>query len=52
MILLQKQLLQIHTYAYKGEGVEKSVLKFVGTKSMATNKCCRIFFVYCYGQVH
>ena len=35
----------MRTYAYKGEGVEKSVLRYVRTKWMAPNKCCGIFFL-------
>ena len=33
------------TYAYKGEEVEKSVLRYVRTKWMAPSKCCGIFFL-------
>ena len=29
----------------RGRGVEKSVLRYVRTKWMAPNKCCRIFFL-------
>ena len=35
----------MRTYTYKGEGVEKLVLRYVCTKWMAPNKCCGIFFV-------
>ena len=35
-----------------GGGVEKSVLRYTRTKWMAPNKCCGIFFVHWYGQVH
>ena len=38
--------------AHKGEGVEKSVLRYVRTKWMAPNKLGGIFFVHWYGQVH
>ena len=57
--LQQKQLLEMRTYAYKGEGwggggvgVEKSVLRYVRAKWMALNICCGIFFEHWYGQVH
>ena len=33
-------------------GVEKLVLSYIRTKWMAPNKCCGIFFVHWYGQVH
>ena len=29
------------TYAYKGERVEKSVVRYVHTKRMTPSKCCR-----------
>ena len=38
--------------AYRGRGVEKSVIRYVRTKWMAPKKCCGVFFVYWFGQVH
>ena len=35
-----------------GEGVERSVMRYVRTKWMAPSKCCGIFFVHWFGQVH
>ena len=35
-----------------GGGVEKSVIRYVRTKWMDANKCCGIFFVRWFGQVH
>ena len=40
------------TGAYRGRGVEKSVIRYVRTKWMAPKKCCGVFFVYWFGQVH
>ena len=40
------------TYVYKWEGVEKLVLRYVRTRWMAPNKCCGIFFVHWFRQVH
>ena len=34
-----------------GEGVEKSLIRYVRTKWMAPNKCCGIFFVHWFSQV-
>ena len=48
--LRQKQL--ICKYAYKREGDRKLVLRYVRTRWMTPNKCCGIFFVHSYGQVH
>ena len=42
----------MRTYAFKGEGVEKPVIRYVRAKSMDPNKCCGIFFVYWPDQVH
>ena len=39
-------------YWGRGEGVEKSVIRYVRTKWMALNKCCGRFFVHCFSQVH
>ena len=36
----------------KDRVVEKLVLRYVSTKWMAPNKCCRIFFEHWYAQVH
>ena len=35
-----------------GGGLDKLVQRYVRTKWMAPNKCCGIFFVHWYGQVH
>ena len=40
------------TCAYRGWGVEKSVIRYVHTKWMAPSKCCGIFFVYWFDQIH
>ena len=40
------------TGAYRYWGVEKSVTRYVRTKWITRNKCCGIFFVYWFGQVH
>ena len=40
------------TGAYRYWEVEKSVTRYVRTKSITRNKCCGIFFVYWFGQVH
>ena len=41
----------MRTYAYKGKGVEESVIRYVCTKRMAPDYCCGIFFVYWSDQV-
>ena len=40
------------TDAYLGRGVEQSVISYVRTKWMAPDKCCGIFCVHWFGQVH
>ena len=40
------------TGAHRDWGVEKLVIRYVRTKWIAPNKCCGIFFVYWFGQVH
>ena len=35
-----------------GGGVDKSVMRYIRTKWMASNKCYRIIFVQWFGQVH
>ena len=39
-------------YAYKGEGVEKSVIRYVRNKWMALDEFCGIVFMHWSGQVH
>ena len=41
----------MRTYAYKGKGVEKSVIRFVRTKWMTPNKCSGMLFAHWSGQV-
>ena len=36
----------------QGKGVEKSVIRYVPTKWVVPKKCCGIFFVHWFGQVH
>ena len=38
--------------AYRGRGVEKLVIRYVRTKSMAPKKLCAKFFVHWFGQVY
>ena len=33
----------MRTYAYKGEGVEKSVIRYVHSKWMTADTCCGFF---------
>ena len=40
------------TYAYKGRGVKKSVIRYVLTKWMAPDKCFGTLFVHWSNQVH
>ena len=42
----------MRTYEYNGERAEKSSIRYIHTKWMDPNKCCGIFFVHKFGQVH
>ena len=41
-----------HVQVRTGGWVEKFVIRYVGTKWMAPNKCCGIFFMHWFVQVH
>ena len=43
---------KIFTGAYRERGVEKLVIRYLCTKSMAPNKFCWIFFVHWFSKVH
>ena len=43
---------KMFTGAYRERGVEKLVIRYLCTKSMAPNKFCWIFFVHWFSKVH
>ena len=43
---------KMFTGAYRERGVEKLVIRYLRTKSMAPNKFCWIFFVHWFSKVH
>ena len=36
----------------QGEEEEKSIIRYVRTKWMVRNKCCRMFFMHWFAQIH
>ena len=43
---------KMFTGAYRGNGDEKLIIRYVRTKWMALNKFCGTFFLHWFGQVH